>query len=208
MSHLRILEFTENIDDQSRTAWVLERLRCHARSSPSRLQGLGRPEIFHYLPDTLADSIPFIRSLVGLRAVAAKYSFGIEAWTADRRTERFVDRTRPPDGISTLELGGTIVALFARQARLAVLLRRFPGLTQLSIASTNGIRVDGRCPVKLAEALRGRGKPLPELVFVGEPPFELEEWRDKMEAAGVGSVTRVAADGGSEEEEGKDECHY
>ncbi|KAH9910928.1 uncharacterized protein BXZ73DRAFT_108354 [Epithele typhae] len=208
MAHLRIFKLTDLTGERSPTAWVLAHLH------------LPRAQV---VPRTLDPRPP---SLVGLRVFGTQDSFGFECWTVDRthrfivhspkkdsysalfilyHLERFVDRmARRPD-ITTLELGGAILALFTQQEQLAPLLGRFPGLTRLSIGSTNEIPVDGGCPVELVEALRGRGKPLEELVFVGEPPFELEVWREKMEAAGVVSVTRAAVDGGSDEEEEEDE---
>ncbi|KAH9915955.1 uncharacterized protein BXZ73DRAFT_81223 [Epithele typhae] len=148
MAHLRILEFTEEIYRASDTAWVLQRLRL-PRAQLVRVvcSGSEAPDIFGHLPHTLADSLPALRSLVGLRVVAADYSFGIEGWTADRAhrfivrcnmtdlcdsydtevssvldgLERFVDRIHSPDGPSTLELGGA--SLFTERAQWAALLR-------------------------------------------------------------------------------------
>ncbi|KAH9915950.1 uncharacterized protein BXZ73DRAFT_81219 [Epithele typhae] len=223
MAHLRLLEFTEVIHRQSDTVWVLSRLLL-PRAQVIRLDctGPNAPHIFYYLPRTLANSVPGLPSRTGLRVVAADHSFGIEVWNADgtRRfivrcdvgdrhlpsdsalsyLEVFVDRVRCPDvGLSALELDGTAGSLFTQRAEWAALLRCFPKLTRLSIANTSENRVDGRL-AELTRALRERGEPLEELVFVGEPPLDLEMWKKKMKAAGVGSVTRVAStDGGSDD---------
>ncbi|KAH9915951.1 uncharacterized protein BXZ73DRAFT_106017 [Epithele typhae] len=209
MAHLRILEFTEEIDKQSVSAWVLGCLRLpRVEVVHLNCEGWEASDIFSYLPHTLADSIPFLSSLVELRVVSHLSSSGLEYCTADR-THRFIvycdvedwylsiipvlvnlvrfdDRIRRCDGTSTLELDDNTVALFTRQEQWAALLRCFPKLTRLSIAAADEIRLE-----ELAEALRERGEPLAELVLVGEPLLDLEVWREKMEAAGVGGVTRV-----------------
>ncbi|KAH9910800.1 uncharacterized protein BXZ73DRAFT_83188 [Epithele typhae] len=212
MAHLRILEFKEYIEEQSDTAWVLERLRL-PRAQVVHFDCHGE-YIFDYLPDTLAESIPFLPSLVGLRVAANRSSFDFEGWTAGEThrfivdlaswwvttashsfvleaLERFVDTIPCPDGPSTLELDGRIVSFITERAEWAGVLRCVPKLTRLSIANTYEHRVDGHL-VELVNALRERGKPLAELVFVGEPPLDLEMWRGELGVVGVGSVTRVA----------------
>ncbi|KAH9915972.1 uncharacterized protein BXZ73DRAFT_106039 [Epithele typhae] len=202
MAHLRILDFTTNTPyNQLASAWVLERLRLpHAQVIRVEWAG-GRTDtstIFDHLPRTLTDSIPTLRSLVGLHVLSNRpESFTIEGWNADRThrfifhcyvgqwygvsksilnsLERFVDIIRCPDGPSALKIDGRIVELLTRRAQWAAILRCFPRLTRLSIANTwpNPHRVNNHLE-ELAEALRERGKPLAELVYIGEPWFDLE----------------------------------
>ncbi|KAH9910927.1 uncharacterized protein BXZ73DRAFT_108353 [Epithele typhae] len=120
--------------------------------------GCEAADVFDYLPDTLADSIPVLPSLVGLRVTADARSFGFEGWTAGETHRvivhcdiatcdvvsedvldglgRFVDIIRCPDGPSTLELDGISGSLFTERAEWAALLQCFPKLTRLSIANT------------------------------------------------------------------------
>ncbi|KAH9915946.1 uncharacterized protein BXZ73DRAFT_106012 [Epithele typhae] len=161
MAHLRILEFTENTYGQWKTSRVLQFLRL-PQAQVIRLDhtGWNASNIFDDLSDTLIDSIPVLPSLVGLRIFTHICSYGFEGWTADR-THRFIfscginmnedhdieispssflrglrqyiECTRCPDGLSTLELDIT-GSSFTQQEEWAALLLCFPKLTRLSIA--------------------------------------------------------------------------